>query len=73
VSYLAKGTIPEWRLGVLGQLDVTLTLFDLVLSVLFLAVSFLEGSLYLKGVGIGLLIAGVTGGVACLYRRKAGV
>jgi hypothetical protein len=54
-------------------LDVTLIVFDLVLSVIFLALSFMTGSLYLRGVGIGLVIAWVTGAVAVLFRRMAGV
>jgi hypothetical protein len=65
--------IPEWRRRVLRRLDVTLIVFDLVLSVIFLALSFMTGSLYLRGVGIGLVIAWVTGAVAVLFRRMAGV
>jgi hypothetical protein len=64
--------IPEWRRQVLRRLDVTLILFELVLSVIFLALSLVTGSLYFKGVGIGLVIAWVTSAVAVLYRRMAG-
>lgn len=64
--------IPEWRRRVLRQLDVTLTVFDLVLSAIFLGLSLGTGSLYFRGVGIGLMIAAVTSAVAVLYRRMAG-
>lgn len=60
----------EWRKRVLGRLDATLIIFDLVLSVIFLSLSYLLGSLYFRGVGIGLVIAGVTGAVAYLYKMK---
>jgi len=53
-------------------LDVTLIVFELVLSVIFLEVSLVTGSLYFKGVGIGLVIAWVTSALAVLYRRMAG-
>lgn len=55
---------------VLGRLDTVLVLFALVLSAIFLSLSYLTGSLYLKGVGVGLLIAGVTSAIAYLYRSK---
>ncbi|HLM90687.1 MAG TPA: hypothetical protein VK424_01340 [Thermoplasmata archaeon] len=64
--------IPEWRRRVLRRLDVTLIVFELVLSVIFLEVSLVTGSLYFKGVGIGLVIAWVTSALAVLYRRMAG-
>ena len=63
--------IPEWRRRVLRRLDVALIVFELVLSVIFLAVSLVTGNLYFKGVGIGLVIAWVTSAVAVLYRRMA--
>jgi len=56
----------------LRRLDVTLIVFELVLSVIFLEVSLVTGSLYFKGVGIGLVIAWVTSALAVLYRRMAG-
>jgi hypothetical protein len=65
--------IPEWRLQVLRRLDVTLVLFDLVLTVIFLSVGYITGNPYFRGVGVGLLIAGVTSGIAYLYRKRAGV
>jgi hypothetical protein len=64
--------IPEWRRRVLRRLDVTLIVFELVLSVVFLTLSYVTGSLYFKGIGIGLIIAWVTSSVAVLYRRMAG-
>jgi VIT1/CCC1 family predicted Fe2+/Mn2+ transporter len=64
--------IPEWRRRVLRRLDVTLTLFDLVLSAVFLSIGYLSGNPYFRGVGVGLLIAGVTGAVAVLYRKVSG-
>ena len=54
----------------LGQLDTTLILFELVLSVIFLLVSYLTGNIYFKGVGVGLIIAWVTSALAYLYRKK---
>jgi len=65
--------IPEWRLRVLGRLDVVLILFEFVLSVIFISVSYLTGNMYFKGVGVGLVIAWVTSAIAYVYRRRAGV
>jgi uncharacterized membrane protein YciS (DUF1049 family) len=61
----------EWRRRILGRLDLTLVLFELVLSVIFFSLSYLTGSLYIKGVGVGLVIAWVTSAVAYLYKRRA--
>lgn len=69
---MEKKGIPEWRLWVLGRLDAVLILFDLILSVIFISVSYLAGSMYIRGVGVGLLIAGVTSALAYFYRKKAG-
>ena len=63
---------PAWRLRLLGRLDTVLILFELVLSVVFISVSYVTGSLYFRGVGIGLVIAWVTSAVAVLYRKMAG-
>ena len=54
------------------RLDATLILFELVLSAIFLLVAYLTGSPYLRGVGVGLVIAWVTSAVAYLYRKRAG-
>lgn len=64
---------PEWRRQLLRRLDLTLMVFDLVLSVVFLAVALVTGNVYFRGVGVGLTIAWVTAAVAVLYRRYAGV
>jgi hypothetical protein len=63
--------IPGWRRRVMRQLDVTLIVFEFVLSVIFFAVSLGTGNPYFRGVGIGLVIAWVTSTVAVLYRRMA--
>ncbi len=65
--------IPEWRRRFLRRLDLTLLVFDLVLSVIFLVVAFVTGNAYFRGVGVGLTIAWVTAAVAILYRRFADV
>ena len=65
--------IPDWRRRLLRRLDVTLVVFEVVLSAIFLALALMTGSLYFKGIGIGLVIAWVTSAVAILYRRAAGV
>ena len=59
-----------WRKKVLGRLDITLILFELVLSVVFFAVGHLIGSGYIRGVGVGLIIAWVTSALAYLCRKK---
>jgi hypothetical protein len=61
---------PAWRLRLLGRLDTVLILFELVLSVVFISVSYVTGSLYFKGVGIGLVIAWVTSAIAYSFKRK---
>ena len=60
----------DWRSGILARLDVTLVLFDLLLSAIFLALGYLTGNPYIRGVGVGLLIAGVTAGVAYLAKSR---
>lgn len=54
----------------MGRLDTTLILFELVLSVIFSLVGHLSSNAYLRGVGVGLIIAWVTSAIAYLYRRK---
>ena len=61
------------RARALERLDTTLIIFELVLSVIFISLSYLTGSLYLKGIGIGLIIAWVTSALAYIiadYRKK---
>lgn len=45
---------------------MTLALLELVLSVIFIVVGHLIGSMYIRGVGVGLLIAGATSAIAYL-------
>ncbi|MDE1767920.1 MAG: hypothetical protein KGH64_01715 [Candidatus Micrarchaeota archaeon] len=60
-----------WRKNILEHnLVGALTVLELVLSVIFLVISYITGSLYFKGVGIGLAIAWVTGAVAYLFKKK---
>ena len=62
----------KWRKNILEHhLDTTLILFELVLSVIFLLVSYLTSNIYFRGVGIGLVIAWVTSAIAYLYKKKA--
>jgi hypothetical protein len=60
-----------WRKNILEHhLDTTLILFELVLSVIFIFVGYLTGNIYFRGVGVGLVIAWVTSGIAYLFKRK---
>ncbi len=60
-----------WRKNILkNHLVEALTILELVLSVIFLSISYLTGNIYFKGVGIGLVIAWVTGGIAYLFKKK---
>ncbi len=56
-------------------LYTTLIVFELILSVVFFIVGHLIGSYYIRGVGVGLIIAWVTGALAYFAvkrkRRKA--
>jgi hypothetical protein len=60
----------KWRKKVLGRLDTTLILFELVLSVIFIPVGYLTGNMYFRGVGVGLMIAWVTSAIAYLYKKN---
>lgn len=60
----------EWRRRILDQLGTTLILFELILSILFLSASRFLGSDYLKGIGVGLVIAWATSAVAYLFKRQ---
>ena len=53
-----------------GRLAITLIIFELVLSMIFLSVSYLTGDLYIKGVGIGLLIAWTSSALAYFIMGK---
>ncbi len=60
-----------WRKNILEHhLIESLTVFELVLSAIFLAISHITGSLYFKGVGIGLVIAWVTSAIAYLFKKR---
>ncbi|MFZ1127947.1 hypothetical protein [Methanoregula sp.] len=43
---------------------------ELVLSVIFISLGYISGNKYFRGVGIGLLIAWVTGAIAYFVVRK---
>jgi hypothetical protein len=60
----------SWRSGLLGRLDTTLILFELVLSVIFILVGHLISSIYLRGIGVGLIISWVTSALAYLYKKQ---
>lgn len=51
------------------KLLLALVILDLILSVIFIALGYLTGNIYFRGVGVGLLIAWVTGGIAFLTVR----
>ena len=58
------------RKSILGRLDMTLILFELVLSVVFVSLGYLTGNIYLRGVGVGLIIAWVTSAIAHAYKKN---
>ena len=59
-----------WRKPFLARLDLTLILFQLILSVIFISVGYLTGNIYFRGVGVGLIIAWVTSAIAYLYKKR---
>lgn len=62
---------PGWRIRLLRRLDIVLTVFELVLSIVFLSISYVTGNPYLRGVGVGLVIAWVTSAIAHVIKAKA--
>lgn len=65
-----SNVFPEWRVKILERCDLLLmmlTILELILSVVFLSLSYLNGNMYFKGVGIGLSIAWVTSMVVYIY------
>ena len=48
-----------------------LVILELVLSVIFLLEGYLTNNMYFRGVGVGLIIAWVTSGLAFLAKRRA--
>ncbi len=59
------------RKSILKRLGTALILFEFVLSVIFFLAGHLADSMYLRGIGIGLVIAWVTSALAYLYKKKA--
>ena len=49
---------------------LSLTLLELILSVIFYVIGHLTHSAYIRGVGVGLVIAWVTSGLAYFIVRK---
>lgn len=61
-----------WRRSVTyATLILTLILFELVLSVIFILVGHLINNAYIRGVGVGLIISWVTSALAYFIVRKA--
>jgi hypothetical protein len=60
----------EWRKNILRRLDVTLIIFELVLSVIFILLSYLTSNPYFRGVGVGLIIAWVTSAIAYFFKKR---
>jgi len=73
VDYVDKNNffLPDWRRRLLKHhLLTSLIALELVLSVIFLLVGYLTGHIYFRGVGVGLIIAWVTSGVAYLFQKQ---
>jgi Na+-driven multidrug efflux pump len=68
---MEKKSMPEWRKKVLKRLDTALILLELVLSAIFIFVGHFTNDGYVRGVGVGLVIAWVTGAIAYLYKIKS--
>lgn len=63
--------LPDWRRQLLKHhLLTSLIALEFVLSVIFVLVGYLSGHIYFRGVGVGLIIAWVTSGVAYLFQRQ---
>lgn len=63
--------LPEWRRRLLEHhLLTSLIALEFVLSVIFLLVGYVTGHIYFRGVGVGLIIAWVTSGIAYLFKRQ---
>jgi hypothetical protein len=66
---MAKNT---WRERyVWGRLDTVLILWELILSVIFVSLGYLTGGAYVRGVGVGLIIAWVTSAIVYLIRKRS--
>ncbi len=65
-------SIRTWRKNLdYATLLLLLVLFELIVSVIMLLVAYLTGNAYFRGVGVGLVIAWVTSGLAYLIIRNA--
>ena len=63
--------LSEWRQRLLqNHLLIVLIAFELILSLIFLIVSYITRNIYFRGVVVGLLIAGVTSLIAYLFQRN---
>ena len=63
--------LSEWRQRLLqNHLLIVLIGFELILSLIFLIVSYITRNIYFRGVVVGLLIAGVTSLIAYLFQRN---
>jgi hypothetical protein len=64
--------VTRWRSKLsYTTLILILILFELILSVIFLSLSYIWGNLYFKGVGVGLTISWVTSALAYLIVKRA--
>jgi hypothetical protein len=64
--------LPDWRRRLLEQhLLTALIALELVVSVVMFLIAYLTGSMYFRGVGVGLVIAWVTSGIAYLFKKMA--
>jgi hypothetical protein len=57
----------DWRRRYWYQ---ALIILEVVLSIVMFVIGFTTGSAYFRGVGVGLVIAWVTGGLAYLFRMR---
>ncbi len=66
------GKVTTWRRNLpYPMLIQILVLFELVLSVIFILVGYLTGNIYFRGVGVGLVVAWVTSGLAYFIVKRA--
>ena len=73
MNYVIRNSVflPDWRRRLLKHhLLTSLIALEFVLSVIFVLVGYLSGNMYFRGVGVGLIIAWVTSGVAYLFQRQ---
>ncbi|WP_337860551.1 hypothetical protein [Ferroplasma sp.] len=62
--------LPDWRRRLLQEhLLTSLILLELILSAVFISIGYFKGDPYFRGVGVGLVIAWVTTGVAAIFKR----